>query len=73
MEHGPSDPFPSMEPAIRCLAGPEVTTHFDDAARLRISVFREFPYLYDGEADAELEYLAQHSRSMTAHHKVRNG
>lgn len=28
-----------------------------DLARLRISVFREFPYLYDGDYDYEAEYL----------------
>lgn len=29
-----------------------------DLARLRIGVFREFPYLYDGSLDYEREYLA---------------
>jgi len=27
-------------------------------ARLRIAVFRDFPYLYDGDADYEADYLA---------------
>ncbi len=51
-----------MEPAIRCLTGSEITPHLDDAARLRISVFREFPYLYDGDADVEAEYLASYAK-----------
>lgn len=29
-----------------------------DAARLRITVFREYPYLYDGDEEAERDYLA---------------
>lgn len=30
---------------------------FDDLARLRITVFREYPYLYDGDIDYERGYL----------------
>lgn len=30
---------------------------FDDLARLRITVFREYPYLYDGNIDYERGYL----------------
>ena len=39
------------------VCGPEVARYFNDIARLRISVFREFPYLYDGEVSYEKEYL----------------
>lgn len=46
-----------MDATIRILTGPEVAGHLEDAARLRISVFREFPYLYDGDQAAEREYL----------------
>ena len=28
-----------------------------DLARLRIAIFREFPYLYDGSLDYETDYL----------------
>jgi hypothetical protein len=30
----------------------------DEVARLRIEVFREWPYLYDGTLDYERDYLA---------------
>lgn len=47
-----------MDATIRICTGPEVAGHLEDAARLRISVFCEFPYLYDGDQAAEREYLA---------------
>lgn len=46
-----------MDATIRICTGPEVAGRLEDAARLRISVFREFPYLYDGDQAAEREYL----------------
>ena len=46
-----------MEVSIRTCTGAGVAGHLADAARLRISVFREFPYLYDGDETAEREYL----------------
>jgi len=46
-----------MDPTIRICTGPEIDGHLEDVARLRISVFREFPYLYDGDQTAEREYL----------------
>lgn len=46
-----------MDATIRSCTGPEVAGHLEDAARLRIAVFREFPYLYDGDQAAEQEYL----------------
>ena len=46
-----------MDATIRICTGPEVAGHLEDAARLRISVFREFPYLYEGDPAAEQEYL----------------
>ncbi|MDH1338006.1 GNAT family N-acetyltransferase [Ectopseudomonas oleovorans] len=48
---------------IRLLRGAEIEPHIDDLARLRIQVFREFPYLYDGNLDYEAEYLATYVRS----------
>lgn len=48
---------------IRLLRGDQLTPHIDDLARLRISVFREFPYLYDGNRAYEAEYLAGYARS----------
>lgn len=48
---------------IRLLRGVEIAPHIDDLARLRIEVFREFPYLYDGSLDYEAEYLDTYVRS----------
>lgn len=48
---------------IRLLHGAAITPYIDDLARLRIRVFREFPYLYDGSAQYEAEYLEKYARS----------
>ena len=37
--------------------------HLDEVARLRIAVFRDWPYLYDGDEGYEREYLAAYARS----------
>jgi len=42
---------------VRRLARVEARAAFDDLARLRIEVFRDFPYLYDGDLDYERRYL----------------
>ncbi len=42
---------------IRALTGAELEAHLDDVARLRIAVFRDWPYLYDGTLEYEREYL----------------
>lgn len=42
---------------IRPLAGPEIAAALDDLAALRIAVFRDFPYLYDGSLAYERDYL----------------
>ncbi|MCC5828870.1 MAG: GNAT family N-acetyltransferase [Phycisphaeraceae bacterium] len=46
------------ELVIHRFRGQEVAAHLDDLARLRIEVFREFPYLYDGDMAYERRYLA---------------
>lgn len=43
---------------IRALKGAELEAHLDDVARLRIAVFRDWPYLYDGTLEYERAYLA---------------
>lgn len=40
----------------RC-SGPALEKYIPDLARLRIQVFREFPYLYDGNIEYEKKYL----------------
>lgn len=48
---------------VRRLARAEAEAAFDDLARLRITVFRDFPYLYDGDIDYERRYLATYMQS----------
>lgn len=49
---------------IRLLHGADIVPHIDDLARLRLSVFREFPYLYDGTLDYETRYLTTYAASL---------
>ena len=53
----------STEVRVECFRGNEVARHLDAVARLRIEVFRDFPYLYDGDPDYEAKYLATYVRS----------
>ncbi|TWI35730.1 GNAT family N-acetyltransferase [Paracoccus sulfuroxidans] len=41
----------------RILTGEAVGEVLEDLARLRIAVFRDWPYLYDGDLDYERDYL----------------
>lgn len=52
-----------MEIGVRWFTGGEVAGRLEEAARLRIEVFREFPYLYEGTEEAERRYLADHATS----------
>lgn len=45
------------EITIRALNGQDVLPYIDELAKLRIAVFREWPYLYDGNTASEYEYL----------------
>jgi GNAT superfamily N-acetyltransferase len=45
------------------VAGAEIERHVDALAGLRISVFREYPYLYEGSLDYERRYLASYAGS----------
>jgi GNAT superfamily N-acetyltransferase len=49
-----------MSIEIRRVTGAGVMDYLEDAARLRISVFREFPYLYEGDEESEREYLGSY-------------
>lgn len=46
---------------LDCLHGRAILEHLDALALLRITVFREFPYLYDGTMDYERRYLATYA------------
>lgn len=52
-------------PALRIVrvVGDAISPWLDALARLRIRVFREWPYLYDGDLAYEAEYLAAYGRS----------
>jgi GNAT superfamily N-acetyltransferase len=45
------------------VCGAEIESVWKDLAELRIQVFREFPYLYEGTFDYEREYLATYWKS----------
>ena len=48
---------------VRRLTPKEAGDAFDDLARLRITVFRAFPYLYDGDIAYERNYLRTYMHS----------
>lgn len=50
----------------RVHTGEEIRDILSEVARLRIIVFREWPYLYDGDAEYEEQYLAGYSASDTS-------
>ena len=47
-----------MSIETRVLTGESLAAALEDVARLRMRVFRDFPYLYDGNEDYERDYLA---------------
>jgi GNAT superfamily N-acetyltransferase len=55
-----------MEAVIRRFSGNSILPFVSDAARLRISVFREFPYLYEGSESSEVDYMQSYVASATA-------
>lgn len=55
-----------MSVAVRPLTGEALRAALGDLARLRISVFAAYPYLYDGNADYERAYLEEFTASSDA-------
>ncbi len=51
---------------VRPLTGSEIAAAMDDLAQLRITVFAAYPYLYDGDAAYEAEYLAEYAAAPDA-------
>lgn len=49
--------------SLMTLDGEQLKDHLPELARLRIRVFREFPYLYDGDLGYEQRYLQTYSES----------
>lgn len=52
-----------MSIEIRRLTGEDLKKSLDAVARLRISVFREWPYLYDGTLEYEAKYLGRYAEA----------
>lgn len=50
-------------PRLLTCQGADIAAWLDDVARLRCEVFRSFPYLYDGSAAYEKDYLATYVRA----------
>ena len=49
--------------AIQTFRGPAIQPWLDDVARLRVAVFRDWPYLYAGDLAYERKYLAAYAES----------
>ena len=49
--------------SLESLSGAALLPHLDDVARLRIAVFRDWPYLYEGDVGYERAYLAAYAHS----------
>lgn len=51
-----------MTLCVAPLTGPALNAALDDLAQLRIAVFRDYPYLYDGTVEYEQRYLRQFAK-----------
>ncbi len=58
---------------VETLTGPALLPYLKDLARLRIAVFREYPYRYEGDPAYEASYLARYTRDGGAIVLVRDG
>jgi len=55
-----------MAISVTALTGSDIIPFLDDLAQLRMTVFREWPYLYDGTVAYEKDYLAKFSAAQGA-------
>ena len=46
---------------VRALLGADITAHLQDVAALRIAVFADWPYLYQGRLEDERHYVASYA------------
>ncbi len=51
---------------LETLTGDAIRPALDELSRLRLGIFREWPYVYDGNADYEAEYLATFAEASDA-------
>jgi hypothetical protein len=49
--------------SLKRLSGDELVRYLPELAQLRIQVFRDFPYLYDGDLAYEQRYLQIYAKS----------
>ncbi len=52
-----------MKELIRIFRGLEIERHIEELGGFRIEIFREYPYLYEGEMEYERRYLAGYLRT----------
>jgi len=50
-------------PTVRALSGDAIQPWLESVAQLRMTVFRDWPYLYAGDVDYERAYLQAYARS----------
>ena len=55
-----------MSATLQDFSGPDFAPHVDALAALRIEVFSDWPYLYDGDTAYEAEYLRAYTESPDA-------
>jgi len=55
--------FSKEELSFIPLSGSAIDSYIDELAKLRIEVFREFPYLYEGDLRYERRYLERYTLS----------
>ena len=55
-----------MAVIVQSLTGSDIRCVLGDLARLRMEVFREWPYLYDGSLDYEEDYLSKFAEAAGA-------
>ncbi len=56
----------SKEIAVQLLTGSAIADLLDDVATLRLGIFREYPYLYQGRREDELGYLKTYGEAPDA-------
>lgn len=52
-----------MSITIKNVIGTQIIPYLNDLARLRIEIFRDFPYLYEGSFEYETHYLQTYSQT----------
>lgn len=55
-----------MQPEIKIYVGSNARQYIDLVSQLRITAFKEYPYLYEGNLDYEREYMGGYTADMQA-------